>query len=270
MTEGFLARLEARFGGWALPNLTFYMMVGQILIFGLDLAWQSGLLEKSPLAVIGLQPAKVVNFEVWRLVTFIFQTPGYSFHMLLLIFVWGIFYYTGSTLEAAWGDFRYTVFILIYIAATGLSSLALYAIFPEPDRSNLFISNNHLFTTIFLAFAYLNPNVEFRLFFILPVKVKWLALFSLAVIGIAFIFGGIYAQITLSAAFINLILFLGRDCLFRISQRRRRQSFQREVAQSQAGSFHTCKVCGATDLSHPDRAFTYEDGEGYCEQCVDR
>ena len=43
----------------------------------------------------------------------------------------------------------------------------------------------------------------------------------------------------------------------------RRREFQAAVEDDEA--FHRCKVCGATDISHPDYEFRVgKDGEDYC------
>ena len=43
--------------------------------------------------------------------------------------------------------------------------------------------------SVFLAFAYLNPDFEIVLFFILPVKIQWLALFAWASYAAFFVIG---------------------------------------------------------------------------------
>ena len=112
--------------------------------------------------------------EWWRLFTFLIEPPHVSF--LFIAFSWWIFFMMGSALEEYWGDFHYNLFLLVgYVLTVGLSFL-------QPDW---YISNQYLYGTVFLAFAYLNPDFEFVLFFILPVKVKWLALITWCLYGYA-------------------------------------------------------------------------------------
>jgi len=258
-------KLERRLGKLTLPNLTMWIMVGQIFVFGMEVLNQLGTFNHFPIEALRLIPSKVVQGEVWRLVTFIFQTPGTA-HPIWLIFVWGIFFLTGTALEQSWGDFKYNLFIWTYILANGLASLIILFVL----RRDVVVPNYFLLQTVFLAFAYLNPNIEFRLYFVLPVKVKWLGMVALALLLYQFAFGDIYTRIIIIAALANLVIFLGKDICYGLKARQRRAVHQRRVAHAADEAFHTCKICGATEKSHPDRDFFYHEGEGYCDQCANQ
>src|ERR1039458_1082074 len=80
--------------------------------------------------------------------------------------------------EDYWGVFRFNFFLFIGWALTvGAAFLT-----PAEPATNLFVAGS-----VFLAFAYLNPDFELVLFFILPVKVKWLALLTWVVYGFEFL-----------------------------------------------------------------------------------
>jgi len=51
------------------------------------------------------------------------------------------------------------------------------------------VTSEFLYMSIFLAFAYLNPNYELLLFFIIPVKVKYLAWFDVVFTVLSIISG---------------------------------------------------------------------------------
>ena len=108
----------------------------------------------------------------------------------------------GNALEAYWGAFRYNIFLLLgYVLTVGLSFL-------QPDSV---VSNEFLAGSVFLAFAYLNPEFEIMLFFILPLKIRWLALFAWAVYAVSFVMGGWPARLQIVAAVGNFFIFFGRD-----------------------------------------------------------
>src|ERR1043165_464844 len=97
--------------------------------------------------------------------------PDEIWTWFFLAFGWYLFYLMGSALEAYWGVFRYNVYLFVsYVLLVGLAFLT-----PAAPVTNMFILGS-----VFLAFAYLNPDFEMILFFILPVKIKWLAFISTA------------------------------------------------------------------------------------------
>ena len=63
--------------------------------------------------------------------------------------------------------------------------------------------------SLFFAFATLFPDYEIRLFFILPVKVKWLALLSGAFSLFELVGGGTGTRARSWVAFANYLLFFG-------------------------------------------------------------
>jgi hypothetical protein len=66
---------------------------------------------------------------------------------------------------------------------------------------------------MFLAFGILNPDFEMRMFFFLPIKIKWLALFDAVIfiyqIVVAIIAKAWYVPITILFSLINLLIFFG-------------------------------------------------------------
>ena len=71
--------------------------------------------------------------------------------------------------------------------------------------------NTYLYFSLFLAFAALYPDMQFMMFFILPVKAKWLAAVDLLYFLIAIITGGASLRLAAIASLINVALFFGED-----------------------------------------------------------
>jgi hypothetical protein len=115
---------------------------------------------------------------------------------------------------------------------------------------------------VFIAFAYLYPDFELVLFFILPVKVKWLALLSVVVGAYQFIVGGTVIRLQIAAPVITFLVFFGADILrtIRHGQRTAARRAQRAVEETQPR--HVCFVCGKSDKTHPQLDFRY------CSKCV--
>lgn len=249
----WIDKLEKRFGGLAIQNLALYLVVGQVAVW--SLTW----FKVVPLDLFYLNPILVSKGEIWRLVSFIF-IPPMSWHPIFLAFAWYIFWMMSSALEKEWGVFKYNLFIWLAIFFTVLASL----VFPY-----YLYSNNYIALTVFFAFATLYPNFEFMMMFILPVKVKWLALLSLAGLLYSFAMGSWPSRLIIVVSVANYLLFFGKDLYKTIYYRKRRIEHKKKVKEMEAEPFHTCATCGATDKSNPGREFRYREGEGVCSVCLE-
>jgi hypothetical protein len=239
-----LDKLEKRIGRFALTNVTLYIIAGQVIFYVL---W---LTNRFDLQIILLIADRVLKGEIWRLFTFAFVPPEWN--VVFAFFAWYLFYLMGMALENHWGAFRYNIFLLIgYLATVGVSFLT-----PDMPLTNAFIGGS-----VFLAFAFLYPDFAVYLFFILPVKVKWLALVTWIFYFFSFVFGGWTTRLTILASVANFLLFFGRDIVAKIKAGRRRMAVQAQRLAQQNKPFHQCAVCGKTDRSHPNMEFRY------CGQC---
>ena len=127
----------------------------------------------------------------------------------------------------------------------------------------------YLNLSLFFAFATLFPNFPILLFFILPVPVKWIALVSFCSTAFAFLDGSTGVRLAIVVALANYLLFFGYEWarIWREQGRTvaRRQQFQMAARVEAHETLHHCKVCGATEVSAPDREFRVAaDGEEYC------
>lgn len=250
----WIDKLERRFGHLAITNLALYLVAGQVIV------WTANWFKILPVEWFYLNPILVLNGQVWRLVTFLF-IPPVTWHPVFLVFAWYIFWMISSALEGQWGTFKFNLFIFLGAAFTFLASL----VFPYYYYTNYYIA-----LTVFFAFATLYPNFEFMLFFILPVKVKWLALISLALLILAFFTGGWPSRFIICSSMANYLLFFGKDLHRSLQFRKRRQAHTRKMQEMQDQPFHTCSVCGSTDKSNPEREFRYRKGKGVCNVCLEK
>ncbi|HYD83676.1 MAG TPA: rhomboid family intramembrane serine protease [Opitutus sp.] len=244
--------LERKFGRIALQNVTLYLIIGQVFV---TLTWMLGLLDQNRLVLV---PYLVLHGEPWRLITFLFLPPPVSgtFGLMLLPFAWWLFYLMGNALEHYWGAFRYNIFLLLGIALTvGAAFLS-----PMSPASNLFLAG-----TVFLAFAWLNPDFEIMLFFILPVKIKWLAAITAVGYAVQLVVGPATVRWQVLASIGNFLVFFGRDIVNAIRYRQRSiATHAKRVAEERKGpeARHRCHICGKTDLTNPEMDFRY------CSKCA--
>ncbi|HWI41507.1 MAG TPA: hypothetical protein VNX25_08470 [Verrucomicrobiae bacterium] len=247
----FLDRLEKKFRGRGIPNVTVYLIAGQTVFYVLYL---TGKLDRS---VTSLAGALLLQGEWWRAATFLFDPPVSN--PLFALFAWYIFYFMGAALEEQWGAFRYNFFLLAGVVMTVAAALVV----PYQMVTNAFLAGS-----VFLAFATLYPDYTLMLFMVLPVKVKWLAWITWAGYGFKLLFGGWGTRVVVLAAVFNLLLFFGGDLLRSLRSGRRRSSWRSRTAEREQGHIHRCSVCGITDLTHPKTDFRYcpqcEGQRGYC------
>ncbi len=234
-----LKNLERRLRHFAIPQLTLLLVIGQAVLY--VLSWQQGG-EGANRFILDM--TRVAEGEVWRLITFLFLPKTLS--PICIAFALYVFYLMGSALEHLWGDLRFNLYILVGYLAT----LAL-AFIPDVDVT----SNTYILASVFLAFAYLHPNFQLRLFFLLPVKVKWLALLTWIFYAHAFLFGDWSVKAMVFAAVANFLLFFGRTILRRMRGGRRRMVAGIERIRRGAQPFHRCAACGITERDDPGMEF---------------
>jgi hypothetical protein len=249
--SSWLNKLERRLEPFAISNLTLYIVIAQTFVL------LAGLMNAIDVNQLVLVPAYVQHGEYWRILTFIAMPPGFG---ILVAFALYLFYLYGNALEQYLGVVRYNLFLLVgYVLTVGLAFVS-----PLAPATNLFLGG-----AVFLAFAFLNPNFVLHLFFILPVKIKWLALITWGFYGLQFVMGGMTAKLGVLAATGNFLLFFGREILERLKTGRRQveQRAKRErLRQEMSGPMHTCSVCQRNSDSDPELGFRYRT-EGEVEVC---
>lgn len=251
----FLDKLERRFGRLGIKNLILYIIIGNLAIWFIGFAIP-GL---SVTARLVLLPGMVLKGEVWRLFTFVFLT-SFGGSLLGVALELYFLYFIGSNLEYAWGSFRLTLFYFAGLILTAVVSIATGTVVWNAEFIHL---------SLFFAFAMLAPDLQIRIFFIIPVKVKWLAWLSWAFTALQFIGADTWGERLVILAPISIyLLFFWSDILYFIRSKRKSSSnrggFQRKVREAKLvkASFHKCDVCGITELEAPSMDFRY------CSKCA--
>jgi hypothetical protein len=246
----------------AMPYLAAVIAAAQVMVF----VWvviQSPQQPQLVLDPMELVPERVLAGEWWRLLTFL--AVPFTLHPLWAILGWFCLVQIGAALEQYWGTARFNLFLLI----GWISTIAAAFLAPAGMSTNGFIM-----LSVFLAFATLAPETVIRVFLVVPVKAKWLALITWIFIGFAFVAGTWGTRLAVLASVANWCAFF----LPMVIQRVRRGTARalRAVGPG-AGSavtsgartpFHRCAVCGRTDVSDPQLEFRYcgecDGAPGYC------
>lgn len=154
-------KLERKFGRICIPHLMLVIIAGQAMVYLANLLNPDILL----LSRFSLNWAAVMHGEVWRLLTFVFIPQSTS--PLGLVLTLYFYYLIGNTLENTWGDFQFNVYYLCgMLGAILAAALTGYG------------TSYYINLSLFFAFAMLYPDFQVLLFFIIPIKMKYMALFS--------------------------------------------------------------------------------------------
>ena len=204
----------------------------------------------------------ILHGQVWRAVTFLFVSNSSS--ILFFAVEMYFYYWIGSALEHQWGTGRFTIYYLIGWALTIIVGLVTGA--------GGGVTATYLNLSLFFAFATLYSDLQVLLFFVLPIKVKWLAYLDAALFAYAVFTSGWPLLLLPIVAVVNYLIFCG-DWLFdyfrpaHVQQRKKTVDFKREAArikrdQERKPFRHRCEVCGRTDADFPNLEFRY------CSRCA--
>jgi membrane associated rhomboid family serine protease len=230
--DRLLARLERKLGRFAIERLITYVVGGMAMVFVL------GLVRPEFVRMLELEPRLALS-QPWRFVTFLFipQTWSLIWVLFSLYFTWLV----GSSLENEWGAFKFNVYY--FLGALGTAGAAY--ITGDPQGSMW------LHTSMYFAFATVFPNYELYIFFLLRVKVKWLALIFAAFVVLQFVLGDLGTKAAIGVALGNYLLFfsaklvdLARGRRMAVRQAARRAAHSPVAPPKQAG--RACAICGAS------------------------
>ena len=256
-----------RFG---IPNLMRVIVIGNVAVYVLMLLTQAN--DANALSFLTFNLNALLHGEVWRLVTFVF-VPGYSSPFALLISLY-FYYWIGSTLERQWGTAKFNLYYISGALLTVLGVVLASLITGNPYLTAA--GTGYVNLSMFFAFAFLFPDTTVLLFFILPVRMKWLAYLDGALFAFDIIkaigahnWAGVVLPIV---ALLNFAVFIWPEVHY-LKERAKyqnsrktvqfRQAQQQQAKQAQQQGYrHKCEVCGRTDADYPELEFRY------CSRCA--
>ncbi|MCR5416345.1 MAG: hypothetical protein K6E79_06090 [Pseudobutyrivibrio sp.] len=269
-----LDKLERKFGKYAINNLIVYLLCGYII--GYLLQFGSSFTNVNYLGAITLEPYYIIhNFQIWRLFTWVLMPPGVSPLWAIIMFL--LYYQLGSTLERTWGAFRFNVYIFGGMLFTVIGAFIIYfATGGNTVGIGNLISTYYINLSIFLAFSVCFPDMQVMLYFIIPIKMKWMSIFYVVIVGYEvikyFSVGAWYYAVPIIASLLNFGIFflMTRKNLSRFNPKdiHRRAEFKRQATpprtQYRDGTpiaRHKCAVCGRTEITNPELEFRF------CSKC---
>ncbi len=212
----WLDKVERKMRWFAVPNLMMLLSGLMLAVFLLEIA----LPEEAVSQYLWLDWNAVRSGQIWRVLSFLILPPAAS--PFFLLFSLYFFCLMGNGLESQWGTSKFTLFYTVGALGTIIGSLFTG-----------FATNQYLNLSLFLAFAAIYPNYTVMVFFILPVKVKYLALLDVLLYLYLFFQIGWPERVALLLSLANVLLFFSPD-IFRhirdyLAYRKTRQNFRRNM-----------------------------------------
>ena len=257
-----------------ISNLMLYIAIGTAIVYLFSMIDPSNLL----LYALSFDRGAILSGQVWRLISYIFIPTDDN--VLFLAISLYFYYYIGRSMENVWGPFRYNLFYLCGVVITDLAALLLGV------NANIAYLN----LSLMLAFATLYPENRVLLFYIIPIKMKYLAWFYFGLTIYELVTYPFPYNLFPVFALLNYFLFFGSDVLRVLpdflrprrgskpfgdfGQRKQKpnpnwaKDYQKQASQPLYR--HKCTVCGRTDTEHPHLEFRYcSRCNGYYCYCID-
>ncbi len=195
----WLDKLERKCGKIAIPNLMLLIVGGMFTVFVINLL----IPEAQIYYWISFDRALILEGQVWRLLSFIFMPINSS--VVWILFSLYFYYLIGDALETQWGSFRFNVYYLIGILGAIIAGMITG-----------YGENSYLNLSLFFAFAMLYPNYEVLVFFLLPVKIKYLAFIDACFFVISLVMGSFSVKAAILFSILNFLIFFGGDFFKRL------------------------------------------------------
>lgn len=280
---GPIDRFCAKHPRFGIPNLMKVLVITQIAVYAVDLI-MSMIMGYGWTYYLYFSPAAVLMGQVWRLITWLVVPNASNPFMLLLscYFYWWI----ASTLERQWGTAKFNLFYLVGSVLSLVFGMALGLLQPEYSILPMDLSY-YLNLSIFLIIATMFGEMQVLLFFVVPIKMKWMAIIDVVLIVVEMVDlfragAWAYALVPL-ASFVNYFIFTWPFWRYKLGFVKRQtdptvinfkkahaQAQKNQKAQQTQGYRHKCAVCGVTDAMEPDMEFRYcSKCDGYHCYCAD-
>lgn len=264
----WIDKLERKFGRRGIPNLTMYMVICYVLGYLLNA------LNPSFLSMLSLEPAMILRGQIWRLVTWVIYPPQNGNFLFFVIAIFFFYYPIGNSLERTWGTFRYNLYIFSGLFFVVVGAFLTYFLTGRVYLVGSVFTTYYVSTSVFLAYAACYPDMQLLLWFVIPIKMKWMGwLYGIMILYdiVSYVRMGAWVMtVPIIASFLNFILFFFSGInLHRYNPKevKRRREFKKAMAGSRvnpdtgSAAKHKCAICGRTELDDPNLEFRF------CSKC---
>ena len=270
----FIDKLERKYGRYGIENLTMYIIISYVLGYALMY------INPGALSMLSLNVTKILQGQVWRLITWIVYPPSTSSPLWFVIAILFFYYPISASLEHTWGKFKFTLYILSGMIFTVIAAFILHFVMGGvlDGLGGIIFSTYYISLSIFLAYSLTYPDMTVLLMFVIPIKMKWMSIVYAAIViyDVAryFMNGAWFMALPIIASLLNFVIFfLGTRDFNRYNPKEihRKNEFKRAVnggsktvpfpGNSNAVTKHKCAVCGRTEKDDPNLEFRF------CSKC---
>lgn len=296
-------KLERKFGKYAIKNLALYIIGAYVIGYIFQFIGVAEAINLNPYRIMHGEVWRIIT---WIFIPPRSASGGLDFIFIIIMLVF--YYSLAQSLERTWGAFRFNLYIFSGIIMTVIGAFVFYAITeltvmkPIVDslkgvsekQISLLLSNStdgnvstinqlknyyysirapyfstyYINLSIFLAFAACFPNMQVMLYFIIPIKIKWLAYLDIAVLAFeiyTYAASGLWVGVVaIVASLLNFIVFFfATRNMQRISpgEIRRKRTYRKNVDSAKQNRIHVCTICGRT--SEDDDSLEFR----FCSKC---
>ena len=270
----FIDKLERKYGRYGIENLTMYIIISYVLGYALMY------INPGALSMLSLNVTKILQGQVWRLITWIVYPPSTSSPLWFVIAILFFYYPISASLEHTWGKFKFTLYILSGMIFTVIAAFILHFVMGGvlDGLGGIIFSTYYISLSIFLAYSLTYPDMTVLFMFVIPIKMKWMSIVYAAIViyDVAryFMNGAWFMALPIIASLLNFVIFfLGTRDFNRYNPKEihRKNEFKRAVnggsktvpfpGNSNAVTKHKCAVCGRTEKDDPNLEFRF------CSKC---
>lgn len=209
----WIRQLEYKLGRYAVSNLMAVIVGTMALVYVLDYMFIARI-GTTFSGYLAFERSAIISGEIWRVFTFALLPPASS--VVFIIFSLYFYWMIGSTLESEWGAFRFNLFYLCGIVGTVIGGFIVgYA------------TNFYLNMSLFFAFALLYPEFELMLFFVIPIKIKYLAFADLIIYIYSILVLPLGYKIAALVSLCNVALFFWDDFVSEVNRFRRNREMKK-------------------------------------------
>ena len=191
----WLYKMEYKYSRHAIQNLMLVITAGMLIVL------VGSFINPGISSYLTLNRSAILSGQVWRLVTFIFVPPISSNIFFTLLGIY-FYYFVGSTLESTWGSMKFNIYYLCGIIGLIVSTMVT-------GYADTFYLN----MSLFFAFSVLYPENQVLLFFVIPVKMKWLGVLNAVMFAFNFMAGGWATRGAIIAVLVVFLIFFWSETI---------------------------------------------------------
>lgn len=273
----WINKLERKFGKYAITNITKILVIATLIGYGLMFLGSLSSICNLILSLCQFSPRAIMHGQVWRLFTWIIiPSGGVSVWSILFL---ACLFLLGQNLERGLGSFAMNVYFIGGWLLCDIVGMLIY--FLSGGTISIVLTLYYILFSLYLMLGLFMPDAQVNLYFVLPIKMKWLMIIYFISLGYEifsyFRIGsqlgnsigyGVTYSTQIILALINLGFFV-YSCKSHVSikQKRRQKEYRQayeQFSKPRPGSNitrHKCCICGRTELDDPSLTFRY------CSKC---